>query len=382
MTDDISAECVVAQSADTQEPYIIISPESKTVDVTGETFVITVSSNTEWNVSLSINHQPERSWVSVDKLNGMGDDEITVVVNQTQIDSSLTVSRSASVILTNENEGLREECEITQDIIDLNPENTTIYYTSSDGNIVTPYISPGDWVAPISNTYENGVGVMVFSGTTIRIGSAAFSRSNIETIVLPDNITVIDKYAFEYSDLKEVINSEHIRYIRERAFNYCKITHFEAEACQIEASGFANCTGLTSVSIGVTNQNCGYDDRNYIYQIGEYAFLNCTGLKTVKLGYNTDSIHRQSSMPSYPHIYRYGLRIGQYGFKYCDIDNLYLYGAVDAYYGGGLNNTTLHTVHQSPYGKLWWNGSGETIIKDLPEEPCWTPEHCEYVIRP
>ncbi len=52
--------------------------------------------------------------------------------------------------------------------------NNKILYTSSDGNIVTPYATDVFGATIVSNTYENGQGVITFDGEVTKIGERAF----------------------------------------------------------------------------------------------------------------------------------------------------------------------------------------------------------------
>lgn len=53
------------------------------------------------------------------------------------------------------------------------PPNDEIWYTSSDGNIVTPYRA-NSLPTIVSNTYSNGKGVIKFASDVTTIGFYAF----------------------------------------------------------------------------------------------------------------------------------------------------------------------------------------------------------------
>ena len=80
--------------------------------------------------------------------------------------------------------------------------NNKIFYTSTDGQIVTPDIgigeeSKGFGANIVSNTYSGGRGVIVFDGPVTKIGYTAFGRCNtLQTIVIPDSVTSIGQIAF------------------------------------------------------------------------------------------------------------------------------------------------------------------------------------------
>jgi hypothetical protein len=72
-----------------------------------------------------------------------------------------------------------------------------IYYTSSDGNIVNPTNPNGFGANIISNTYENGQGIITFDGPVTNIGESAFSTcSTLTNITIPNTVKHIGEYAF------------------------------------------------------------------------------------------------------------------------------------------------------------------------------------------
>ena len=52
--------------------------------------------------------------------------------------------------------------------------NNEIWYTSSNGKVVTPYKSDVFGASIVSNTYSNGKGIIKFNGNVTSIGSCAF----------------------------------------------------------------------------------------------------------------------------------------------------------------------------------------------------------------
>ena len=73
----------------------------------------------------------------------------------------------------------------------------SIYYTSSDGNIVNPYKTDGFDAKIISNTYENGRGTITFGGLVGSIRDSAFySCHRLTSITIPKYVDEIGAYAF------------------------------------------------------------------------------------------------------------------------------------------------------------------------------------------
>jgi hypothetical protein len=77
------------------------------------------------------------------------------------------------------------------------PANNEIWYTSSDENVVTPYATDVFGANIVSNTYENGKGVITFDGDITSIGESAFADcSGLTSITIPNRVTTIRREAF------------------------------------------------------------------------------------------------------------------------------------------------------------------------------------------
>lgn len=113
-TESLFAECTVNQSASAvSEPYIIITPTTQNIPLSGGSFTISVSSNTDWNVTAITESQMSRPWISVDKLNGYGDDEVVITIGAVGASEEIA-SRSGYISFYNYTQGLKTECNITQ----------------------------------------------------------------------------------------------------------------------------------------------------------------------------------------------------------------------------------------------------------------------------
>ena len=128
----------------------------------------------------------------------------------------------------------------------------SIQYTSSDGNIVTPYSTNTFGANIISNNYINGQGIISFDSPIMTIGSWAFGRcTSLTSVTIPDSVTMIGSHAF-YS-----------------CYSLTSVT-IPDSVTTIEGFVFWNCTSLTSVTIP-----------DSVTSIGDYAFYSCYSLTSV-----------------------------------------------------------------------------------------------------
>ena len=160
--------------------------------------------------------------------------------------------------------------------------NNKIFYTSTDGQIVTPDIgigeeSKGFGANIVSNTYSGGRGVIVFDGPVTKIGYTAFGRCNtLQTIVIPDSVTSIGRSAFSYcTSLTSITIPDSVTSIDIGAFFSCeRLTSITIpdSVTSIGDSVFQNCRSLTTITIP-----------DSVTSIGQVAFHNCTSLTTITI---------------------------------------------------------------------------------------------------
>ena len=208
--------------------------------------------------------------------------------------------------------------------------NYQIWYSTSDDNIFTPSGNFGAQI--VSNSYNDGKGVITFSSDVTKIESYAFSNSNLTSITLPNSITTIKSYAFggcssltnikipnsvttigdhafeSCSSLTSITIPNSVTTIGERAFGYCSsLTNIiiPKNVVNIGNKLFTACNSLTSII--VEDGNAIYDSRencnaiietetntlisgckstiipNTVTTIGKYAFLDCSSLKSITI---------------------------------------------------------------------------------------------------
>lgn len=98
-----------------------------------------------------------------------------------------------------------------------------IWYTSSDGEIVTPFITSGFGANIVSNVYENGKGVILFTDDINRIPNMAFiNKSNLTNITIPNSVINVDRSAFSgCSNLTNITIPNSVMSIESGAFHSC-----------------------------------------------------------------------------------------------------------------------------------------------------------------
>ena len=132
------------------------------------------------------------------------------------------------------------------------PANNEIWYTSSDGNIVTPY-QASSLPTIVSNTYVRGKGIIKCASDITSIGKFAFELcASLTSVTIPDSVTDIGAYSFyKCSGLTSVTIPNSVTIIGECSFRYCGgLTSLTIgnSVKSIDQEAFANCSGLTSIS--------------------------------------------------------------------------------------------------------------------------------------
>jgi len=166
-----------------------------------------------------------------------------------------------------------------------------IWYTSTDGNIVTPYATDVFDANIVSNTYENGQGVITFDGDVTQIGKVAFCYcETLKSITIPDSVTTIGDGAFV-----DCISLEAFYGKFTSLDNRCLVINntLIAFALGCGATDYTISNGITAIGGGAM-RSC-YSITNLtitdtVVSIGEEAICNCTSLETIKLSNNITKI--------------------------------------------------------------------------------------------
>lgn len=136
------------------------------------------------------------------------------------------------------------------------PSSRKIEYTTTDGAILS--FNHSDVV---SHTYADGKGIIVFANDIIKIERSMFKhQTTLQTITIPDGLTMIDAEAFVgCSSLTSIIIPDRVTSIADGLFQ--------------------NCSALTDVVIGKS-----------VTSIGQYAFDGCINLKAIIIPENITKI--------------------------------------------------------------------------------------------
>ena len=242
----ISKNIKVSQCA--FEPKFDVTPTEINFAVEGGEQNIAVTANFEYEISTSAD------WVSYKKT----EKGLTITVpNYTEVKE-----RTAEITISSEKYNLSKTIKVTQDgLTEEEYAKHLITYTSTDGAVIDAANSYRFGANIISNTYENGIGIIRFDAPVALIGEKAFwNCDNLESITIPNSATSIGKNAFiNCSGLKNITIGDNVT--------------------SIGFGAFSGCISLTGITIG-----------DNVTEIGERAFFNCSSLESVTMGNNVTEI--------------------------------------------------------------------------------------------
>lgn len=165
-----------------------------------------------------------------------------------------------------------------------------IIYTSTDGEVVTPADATAFNATIVSNTYENGKGVILFEEDVTTIGAGAFKGcATLEDITIPEGVTEIGDEAF-----KECSSLQQFEGKVATTDGHCLIVDGVLQAfARVGVTEYVIPEGVTAIGVAAF---WGCDDLERITfpstltSIRGNAFGKCTKLETIAIPESVTSI--------------------------------------------------------------------------------------------
>lgn len=115
--------------------------------------------------------------------------------------------------------------------------NNVLLYTTASGKACHFLTSKPFDREIISNTYEDGIGKIVFDGPLKRIGYA-FTHSDVEEVTLPSSVEFLSSSSFWNSTVRTVRLSENLQTVQKKAFDQCpKLESFSGPHATSDGKG-------------------------------------------------------------------------------------------------------------------------------------------------
>lgn len=177
-----------------QKDAIVIAEDSYAVKGEGGEIEIEVGHNIEFDVTI------DGDWITQKETRALETSNLIFIVAE----NNTGAERSGSITFTSKNGTISQYINITQYPIIVNPITNIIWYSSTDGNIVTPYKSDVFGANIKSNTisseegYYHRRGKIIFDKDITIIGEKAFyGCETLSAIVIPASVGFIGEMAFD-----------------------------------------------------------------------------------------------------------------------------------------------------------------------------------------
>lgn len=180
----------------------------------------------------------------------------------------------------------------------IGPADNEIWYTSKNEITVTPYLTGGFGATLISNTYENGKGIIEFDNRVTKIGTRAFlNRTAITSLTIP-SVESIGIQAFDgCTSLTSIVIPVGVTSIGKWAFRDCSYltkTNYTGDItgwCKIEFGGASANPISLSYKFYINDQEIkDLVIPNTVDSIHDYTFYYCHSLTSVTIPHSVTSI--------------------------------------------------------------------------------------------
>lgn len=229
-----------------------------------------------------------------------------------------------------------------------------------------------DWEIFFQNAPE-GIGAVLYTAgidfmSDMKIvPQRCFAESNINSVIIPDNVTKIEQYAFESCrSLTSISIGNGVTKIEENAFgrlanpkmnvyitdiaSWCKISFVTSSSNPIRNKGNLYLNGVLVTNLVIPNN---------VTSIGKYAFCNCSNLTSVTIGNSVTSIGKHAfsycwSLTSVM-IPDSVIDIGAYAFYDCDsLKSVVIPNSVTSIREGAFDNLDSDVVINFDGTKEQW----------------------------
>ncbi len=302
-----------------QKDAIIISQKNYEVKVEGETIEVKLSANVDFDVTI-----PDVDWITQVTTRGLTEHTLYYSVAENTSEDS----RSAVIVFTDKDSQISETVLIVQEgvfegsytdgVAILGKPGTLKELLGDDclkitslkiigriigddirclrqmlggyefsrnerGKLVTLDLSEATIVAGGSWYYEVSESEQCYTKDNV-IGTNMFSATGLQTLILPDNATLIEDGAFQdsWATLRSVTFGEGLTSIGEKAFKNCDLLTsivIPDNVTSIGKEAFRSCESLTSITLG-----------KGLVSIEDYTFYACTSLTSIVIPDNVTSI--------------------------------------------------------------------------------------------
>lgn len=280
---------------------LIMETKEFEIDSEGGEISIPISTNIDYTVEME---EDASLWINVKELKTKSLEDCMLIIEISRNSGDERVG-----VLNIIGENINESVTITQS----GARNDVIYYTSSDGQVVTP-CNPDAFGANItSNEYVNGRGMIQFDGDVTEIGECAFEDCGTMTsVTIPSSVTFIGMEAFwECTSLTSIEIPSSVTSIDPGVFLFCpnlaafysdfasddhRCLIIDGELISFAPAGLTEYTipdSVTSIAMGAFStctELVSIHIPNSVTSIGEEAFSGCTSLTSIEIPSSVTSI--------------------------------------------------------------------------------------------